>query len=130
MRGGAPRAARVAEEIRSHAAMILRELKDPRIGFVSVVSAELSTDLRYVKLFVSVYGPEAERKATMTALKRATGYVRTALGQRVRLYHTPEVRFVEDRSMAFGEHINRLLRDVHPEQDGGESEGQRGEDEE
>lgn len=130
MRGGAPRAARVAEEIRSNAAMILRNLKDPRIGFVSVVSAEVSTDLRYVKLFVSVYGPEAERKATMTALQRATGYVRTELGHRVRLYHTPELRFVEDTSMAFGEHINRLLRDVQPGQHAGDSEGQRGEDKE
>jgi len=107
-----PRVARVADEIRSSAAEILRTLKDPRIGFVSVVSAEVSSDLRHVKLYVSVLGPDAERQATMQALERATGFVRSELGRRVRLYHTPEVRFVEDTSIAHGDRIHRLLQQL------------------
>ncbi len=122
-RGTGARATRVADEIRSSAAEILRSLKDPRIGFVSVVSAEVSGDLRYVKLFVSVYGPEAEREATMAALESAKGYVRSELGQRVRLFHTPEVRFVLDTSIAYGDHIARLLKDLNGDSgSGGSSE--------
>ncbi len=103
------RVARVAEGMREAAAEVLRTLKDPRIGFATVVRAEVSADLRYVKLYVSVLGPEAEQSATMAALESAKGYVRTELGRRVRLYHTPEVRFLLDSSIAHGDRIARLL---------------------
>jgi ribosome-binding factor A len=109
------RVARVAEEVRAAAAEILRELKDPGIGFATVVRAEMSPDLRYAKIYVSVLGPEADREATMEALTRATGHVRAALGQRVRLYRTPEVRFVLDGSIAHGDRIARVLRDLAAE---------------
>ena len=109
--------ARVAEEVRAAAAEILQELKDPRIGFATVVRAEMSSDLRYAKLFISVLGPEAERAATMAVLERAKGHVRTELGRRVRLYHTPEVRFVADDSMEHGDRIARILRGLDPAAD-------------
>ena len=111
------RVARVAEEVRAAAAEILQELKDPRIGFATVVRAEMSSDLRYAKLFISVLGPEAERAATMAVLERAKGHVRTELGRRVRLYHTPEVRFVADDSMEHGDRIARILRGLDPAAD-------------
>jgi len=115
----AQRAARVADEVRAAAAEILRGLKDPGIGFATVVRAELSSDLRYAKIYVSVLGPEAERAATMAALQRATGHVRTELGRRIRLYRTPEVHFVSDGSLAHGDRIARLLREIASDRAGG-----------
>lgn len=109
------RAERVADEVQQAAAEILHDLKDPRIGFVTVVRAEVSTDLRHAKLYISVFGPEADRTATMAALERAKGHVRTEIGRRVRLYHTPEVHFVADSSMAHGDRIARVLNELAAE---------------
>jgi ribosome-binding factor A len=106
------RTARVAEGIREAMAEILRTLKDPGMGFATVVRAEVSRDLTHVKVYVSVYGPEADQAATMAALERAKGYIRSELGRRIRLYHTPEVQFVLDSSMAHGDRIARLLSDL------------------
>jgi ribosome-binding factor A len=117
------RVARVAEEMRAAAAEVLRELKDPRVGFASVVRAEVSGDLRHVKLHVSVLGPEAEQEATLAALERARGFVRTELGRRVRLYHTPEVHFVLDTSIAHGDRIARLLGSLASARGGAAPEG-------
>ncbi len=117
------RVARVAEEVRAAAADILRGLKDPGIGFATVVRAEMSPDLRYAKIFVSVLGPDADRAATMAALSRATGHVRSELGQRVRLYRTPEVRFVLDGSIAHGDRIARVLRTLAAERGGAAAAG-------
>jgi len=113
------RAARVADEVREVAADILRGLKDPGIGFATVVRAELSSDLRHAKIYVSVLGPEADRAATMAALDRATGHVRTELGRRIRLYRTPEVRFISDASIEHGDRIARVLRDLAAEREAG-----------
>ncbi len=113
------RAVRVADEVSQAAAEILRGLKDPRIGFATVVRSEVSSDLRHAKIFVSVFGPEADQAATMAALERAKGHVRTELGRRVRLYHTPEIHFVLDGSMAHGDRIARILAELHTERGGG-----------
>lgn len=84
------------------------------MGFASVVRAEMSPDLRYAKVYVSVLGPEAEREETMAVLERAKGHVRSELGRRIRLYHTPELRFIMDDSLAHGDRIARILRDLDP----------------
>ena len=113
----AERAARVAEAVREVAAQVLRGLKDPGMGFASVMRAEVSTDLRHVKIYVSVFGPEAEQAATMAALGRARGHVRSALGREIRLYRTPEIQFVLDGSLEHSDRIARVLRDLHAERD-------------
>ncbi len=117
------RVARVTEEVRAAAAEILRQLKDPGLGFATVVRAEMSPDLRYAKIYVSVLGPEAEREATLAALERARGHFRSELGQRVRLYRTPEVRFVPDQSLEHSDRIARLLREVGVQPAGEEPAG-------
>lgn len=109
---GGQRQARVTEGIREAAAEILHSLKDPRVGFATLIRAEVSGDLRHVKLYVSVLGPEAEQRATMAVLESAKGHVRSEIGRRVRLFYTPEVRFVLDTSMAHGDRIARLLSDL------------------
>ena len=91
---------------------VLRNMKDPRLGFVTVSAVEVSGDMRHVKAFVSVMGDEEEKKQTMKALENAEGFVRTEIGRRVPLRHTPEVIFRIDHSMEHGANINRILKDI------------------
>lgn len=110
------RAQRVAEEMKREISDILRkELKDPRAaGLVSVTDVNVTRDLRHAKVFVSVYGTDEEQQGTLTALTRAVGFVRTEVGRRIRLRHTPEITFQLDTSIAYGAHINRVLRELNP----------------
>lgn len=108
------RVSRLREEIKKEASDIIRRLKDPRVGFVTVTDTDVSSDMRHVKIFVSVLGSDEEKQATMDALHRATGFIRTELGGRIRLRHTPEIQFKFDESMERGARIFELLREVHP----------------
>ena len=101
---------RVAEAIRREVAGILRfELADPRIGRATVTRVELSGDLALARVYVSVYGGDADRKETLDVLGRARGRVRTLLGSRIRLRATPEVRFVFDPSVEFSIRLEQIL---------------------
>jgi ribosome-binding factor A len=116
------RVARVAELIRREVSqMLLSELKDDRVqvGMVSITDVEVSGDLQHAKIFVSIYGTDEARAETMQGLKSATGFVRSELGQRIRLRRTPEVVFLEDRSIERGTRVlsllNRLSQERKPE---------------
>jgi ribosome-binding factor A len=89
--------------------MLVRGLKDPRIGFVTVTGVDMSPDLRHAKVFVTAMGSEAEKKASLEALQRAAGWIRHELGQRVRMKFLPEIVFRADVSQEYGEHIDHLL---------------------
>jgi len=106
------RTERIKGQIKEEMSAIIREMKDPRIGFVSITGLELSGDHRHVKAFVSVLGSEEERKDTLKALDNATGYVRSEIGKRVQLRYTPEIIFRLDASIEHGAHINKLLKDL------------------
>ncbi|MCL4516998.1 MAG: 30S ribosome-binding factor RbfA [Firmicutes bacterium] len=95
-----------------------KELKDPRVGFVSITDVEVSGDLRHVKVFVSIMGDEESKAQTMEGLERATGFVRTEIGKRIRLRYTPEIRFKMDNSMERGARIFELLNQVKDERAG------------
>lgn len=102
--------------IKEELSQLLREeIKDPRIGFATVTDVEVSEDLSHVKVFVSVLGDEAARKATMEGLESAKGFLRSEIGRRIRLRHTPELAFSEDRSIERGVRIFQLLREVSGE---------------
>lgn len=94
--------------------MLLNDIKDDRVGagMVSVTDVDVSGDLQHAKIFVSIYGSEEAKAETMAGLKAATGYVRSELGQRVRLRRTPEVLFVEDRSLERGDRILSLINQI------------------
>jgi len=94
---------------------ILRELKDPRLGFITVTGVKMSPDLRYSRVFVSVLGDVEAQKLTMEGLKSATGFVRTELGKRIRLRFTPEITFDLDESIERGVRISNLLEKVFSE---------------
>jgi ribosome-binding factor A len=112
------RSRRVAEAIKEAVGDILQnQLKDPRIGFSSVVKVEVSPDLRLAKVYVSVLGDAEAQRKTLAGLQSGSGFIRSELGKRLRLYRTPEVVFVMDDSIAYGVHISKLLMEIKDEQE-------------
>ena len=95
--------------------MLLNDLKDPRIGFVTVTGVEMTGDLREAKIFVSVMGGAEQVKSSLDGLQSALGFIRREIGQRVRLRFTPEISFALDTSLDYGEHIQKLLLQVEGE---------------
>lgn len=98
--------------------LLLREIKDPRIGFVTITGVLVSPDLRHARVFVSVLGEEAAREASLLALRSASGFIQRALFRNLRLKHSPMVTFHFDDSMERGERIERVLRRIR---EGGET---------
>lgn len=107
------RAIRVGELLKEEISQIvLREMKDPRIGFVSVTDVEVSGDLRHAKVFISVYGSDKEKEETLEGLQQARGFVRKLVGERVKIHHTPEIIFRYDDSIENGVHISEIIKDL------------------
>lgn len=113
---GGVRRERVAEALREEISALLSELKDPRVGFASVTRVEMSTDLRHARVYVSVLGDQARKKATMEGLHSATGFIRSEVGRRVRLFRTPEIAFQLDESLEKGTRVLKLMEDVSREE--------------
>ena len=101
--------------------LLLREIHDPRIGFVTLTGASVSPDMRNVRVFVSVLGDAAARDASLEALQSATGFIQRSLFRNLRLRYPPEVTFELDDSLERGERIEQMLREIHgkPEGEGG-----------
>lgn len=93
--------------------IISRELKDPRIHPMStVMSAEVTADLKYCKVYISVLGDEEAGKETIKGLNSAIGFMRTQLAKRINLRNTPELVFILDQSIEYGVHMTRLINEV------------------
>lgn len=92
--------------------IMLKEMKDPRIGFASITKIEVSNDLKHAKVMVSVYGSEQDKKETMEGLRRAKKFIRKLVGERLTTYHTPELIFRYDNSIEQGVHISKLIDEV------------------
>lgn len=116
------RIGRINEEVQRELSSLLRELKDPRVsGLISITNVDVTPDLRYAKVFVSVL--EADRaKDTLKGLKSAGGYLRRELGARLNLRHTPQLEFVLDDSIAYGAHIFDILSKLDIPEDSDEDE--------
>ena len=95
--------------------LISQELKDPRLGFTTVTRVEITQDLRHAKVFVSIIGDRHVAKQTMDALEHAARYLRGGVGQQIKLRHTPELQFVEDRSTERAINLTKTLRDASGE---------------
>ena len=95
--------------------MLLTDLKDPRIGFVTVTDVEMTGDLRSAKIFISVMGGEDKVKSSLEGLQSALGYIRREIGQRIKIRFTPEISFALDTSLDYGDHIQKLLLKVEGE---------------
>lgn len=107
------RVGRVGEEIKKEISQLIQyELKDPRIGFVTVTGVNVSGDLSQAVIYISVMGTEEQLKATFSALEKAKGFLRSEIGKRVRLRHTPDLIFKLDESIAYGSKIEKLIQDI------------------
>lgn len=105
--------------------IIRRELKDPRIGFVSITQVRMSADLRSARVRVSVLGDQTARDETLAGLRSASGLIRHELGKRLEnLKFSPEIRFEHDPSIEYSVHISKRLREILPEEDPG-TDGER-----
>jgi ribosome-binding factor A len=93
--------------------MISRDMKDRRVGFVTVTGVQLAPDLRHARIFISMMGSESEKEESLEALNHATGWVRHELGQRIRMKFIPEIVFQFDTSQEYGDHIDRLIDEIH-----------------
>ena len=92
--------------------ILMRKIKDPRIGFVTVTDVDLADDLRNAKVFVSVYGGDDQKKDSLEGLKSASSFIRSELGRRMRLRFVPELLFRFDATVERGAHIMELLREI------------------
>ena len=108
---------RISEEVRHAVDAIIRGMNDPRIaGTYAVTRADVTRDLRYAKVYVSVLEDE-KADEMIKALKKAAGYIRHELGTKVDLRYTPEILFERDRNIAYGVHIAQVLREVAPKEE-------------
>ena len=109
------RSVRVVDQMKQEIADILmKKIKDPRIGFVTVTDVELSDDLRNAKVFVSVYGGDKEE--TFKGLKSAAPFIRSELGRRMTMRCVPEILFRFDSTVEQGAHIMELLHEIEEKQ--------------
>lgn len=107
------RVTKVSEAIRKEISVIIHdELKDPRVGFVTITRVEMTPDLRSAKVFYSVLGKEKERKSTKETLNRALGFIRRLIAQRINLRLAPEIIFREDRSSEYSINIQQVLEQI------------------
>jgi ribosome-binding factor A len=106
------RLARIDHEIqRILGTLITQELRDPRLGFVTVTRAEVSDDLQHCKVFVSIIGDRHQARQSLDALEHAKKFLRGELGHKIDLRHTPELIFVEDRSTERAIALAKTLRE-------------------
>ncbi|MDP4162101.1 MAG: 30S ribosome-binding factor RbfA [Bacillota bacterium] len=107
------RANRVGEQMKKELSDIIgRKIKDPRIGFVTVTDVQVTGDLQQAKVYISVLGGEEQRENTLKGLAKAKGFIRTEIGNRIRLRKTPEIVFEFDESIDYGNRINSILHQI------------------
>jgi len=92
--------------------IIQNEIKDPRLGFVTITSVEIADDLRYAKIFFSVLGKEEDYKRTKEALDSAQGFIRKLIAQRIQLRFAPEISFREDKASIYSVRIEEVLNEI------------------
>lgn len=110
------RTEQVAEAIKDDISILVqREIKDPRLGFVTITRVEVSADLRHSKIFFSVLGSEEAKTESLKVLKRASGFLRHELSRRLSLRYVPDLHFEFDAAMEHGEKIQRLLFQLEEE---------------
>ncbi|MFN2591294.1 MAG: 30S ribosome-binding factor RbfA [Candidatus Dormibacteria bacterium] len=109
-----PRTERVSKQLREEiAALMVREMKDPRVRLAAITAVELSPDLRNAKVMISALGDDGERRAVVTAMRHAEGYLRAELGHRLEnLKYIPHLRFELDESIAYSVRISSMLNEL------------------
>ena len=112
------RADRVSDLLKKEISqMLLREIKDPRIGFVTITDVKVSDDLRFASVFFSLVGGKKELEETIKGLNSASSFIKKKLGKRLRMRYIPTIAFKFDSSLEYGNHINKVLRSLKLIQD-------------
>lgn len=110
------RSEKVSEAIHEMvSALLIKGLKDPRIGFVTITGVKVTDDLHLATIYFTVVGTDEEKKATEQGLNSAKGYMRKELGKNLRMRYVPELIFRYDASLEYGNRIDSLLRELHTE---------------
>ncbi|MFA5142733.1 MAG: 30S ribosome-binding factor RbfA [Candidatus Omnitrophota bacterium] len=110
------RSERVQEALRQEISRIVQgEMKDPRLGFITITKVELTKDLRYSRVYFSVLGEEKDKKLALKGLNNAKGYIKGLLSDRIKLRFMPEVAFVIDESLEHTKHIYDILDKIKKE---------------
>lgn len=108
------RTVRVDELLKQELAALVRDMKDPRVGFTTVMEVRTSPDLRHARVYVSVLGDEEDKQETLAVLQGARGYLRGRLGRDVTLKYLPELHFELDHTLERAARIDALLEDLAP----------------
>jgi len=106
---------RIEELLKEVCSEIIRELKDPRIGFTTVTKVSISPDLQQAKIMVSVMGEAEQQQQTLEGLKSSQGFLKRRLGESLRLRHIPNLTFHLDNSLDHGLRIMELLQTINNE---------------
>lgn len=93
--------------------ILATEVRDPKIGFVTITAVEVTTDLSYAKVYVTFLGKDYKKRDGMEALQRSSGFIRSLLAKRMTTRKVPELKFVLDTSLDYGNHIESLLNEIH-----------------
>lgn len=114
MRKNSIKNTRINGEVQRELSVIIRELKDPRIGIMtSVTDVEVTPDLKFATAYISVLGDEQAKADTLAGLKSAAGFIRRELARTVNLRNTPEIKFVIDESIEYGMKMSKLIDDLN-----------------
>lgn len=105
--------------------IIQQEVKDPRVGLASITRVEVSPDMAYARVFVSVYASEEDQRETVQALTGAQGFIRRQLAPRIRLRTVPRLNFLLDHSLEHAEHISRILNELDSEDESTDATSER-----
>ena len=105
---------KIDEEMKRELSALIPSLKDPRLSghMISVVSVLVTKDLRFAKVYISVFGNQEQCKAVIDGLNSSAGFVRKEIGSKMNLRYTPQIQFVLDDSIAYGAHINEVLKEL------------------
>ena len=98
----------IQEEI---SVILMREVKDENIKFVTITGVETTSDLSFAKVYYTVFNQD-KLKETKDALAKASSFIRTKLAERIEVRHTPELKFIYDKSIAYGEHIEKIIEEI------------------
>jgi len=113
----ADRLLRINERMRQVLAAAVADLSDPRIGFVTITGVSIARDFRNAKVYLSVFGDEAEKASTLAALRSAHGLLQRAVARDAKLHHTPQLEFTYDETLDTAMRLDTILRDEIPQDD-------------
>ena len=114
---GFQRSQRVGEAIHKEiSALLIKGLKDPRIGFVTITGVEVTPDLHLARVYFTAMGEESAQCATQEGLNHSVPFLRRELGKRLRMRYVPDLMFLFDSSVAYGNRIEKLLQDINTDQ--------------